>query len=173
MVAEKEIEGLIIPTRVEGLTLRQLQLEDATALFELIASNREHLSQHQEPTSLHYPDLSSAIRSITHPRNPSKIRFGIWNADYLMGSVNIRPVTDKDAEIGYWLGQSFCGRGFALVAVQAIYEYAFQNDYTAVLARVYHTNTPSQKVLLRSGFSVVGSQDDYLIYRRQKLNAGN
>ncbi len=59
----------------------------------------------------------------------------------------------RDAEIGYWLGEAFWGRGIMTAAVQAMTEYAFAHfDLCRIHASVFAWNPASMKVLERAGY---------------------
>jgi ribosomal-protein-alanine N-acetyltransferase len=58
-----------------------------------------------------------------------------------------------NAEIGYWIGEPYWGRGYATVAVKLLVQFAFKNlDIIRVYAYVYGFNNASMKVLEKSGF---------------------
>ena len=87
--------------------------------------------------------------------------FAICLADHqLIGSIRLLFPTDSnlplaagEAEIGYWLGEGFWGKGYATEALQAMIAYSFEKqELTRLLAGVYQENTPSQKVLEKCGF---------------------
>lgn len=57
------------------------------------------------------------------------------------------------AEIGYWLGESFWGKGIMTEAVRAFVEYAFQTyKIHRIFAGVFSFNEASAKVLEKAGF---------------------
>lgn len=59
----------------------------------------------------------------------------------------------RSAEIGYWLGEAFWGRGIATEAVRAITDYAFANfDLCRVYAGVFEWNPGSMRVLEKAGY---------------------
>ena len=68
--------------------------------------------------------------------------------------ITIKPdVYRRGANIGYWLGQPFWGKGIATEALKLMADYAFQNfDLVRLQAGVYHTNPASMKVLQKAGF---------------------
>lgn len=72
------------------------------------------------------------------------------------GSVGIMLQTDifrRSAEIGYWLGEEFWGRGIVSEAVRAMAEYAFTNfDLVRLYASVFEWNIASMRVLEKAGF---------------------
>lgn len=57
------------------------------------------------------------------------------------------------AELGYWLGEPFWGKGIMTEAVKAICEYAFQElGLYRISATPYITNPASARVLEKAGF---------------------
>jgi [ribosomal protein S5]-alanine N-acetyltransferase len=72
------------------------------------------------------------------------------------GGIGIFPQDDvhrKTAEIGYWLGKKYWGKGYTTEALQATTSYFFQNfDLVRLYAYVFEWNTGSQRVLEKSGY---------------------
>ena len=61
------------------------------------------------------------------------------------------------AEIGYWIGRPFWGRGLATAAVRAVTDYAFvQFELTRVFAVPFETNPASIRVLEKAGYVLEG-----------------
>ena len=61
------------------------------------------------------------------------------------------------AEIGYWLGEPFWGRGIATEAVRAVSRYAFESfDLCRLEAGVFEWNPASMRVLEKAGYSREG-----------------
>jgi [ribosomal protein S5]-alanine N-acetyltransferase len=57
------------------------------------------------------------------------------------------------AEIGYWLGEPFWGKGIITSAVGGLVQYAFANfDLVRLQAIVFEWNTASMRVLEKNGF---------------------
>ena len=62
------------------------------------------------------------------------------------------------AEIGYWLGRKFWGRGIATAAVRALAPWVFEH-YPAIIrlqACTYNSNPASGRVLEKNGFELEG-----------------
>jgi RimJ/RimL family protein N-acetyltransferase len=75
----------------------------------------------------------------------------------LIGMVSLTPDSDGRAEIGYWLGAPYWGKGFATEAVQAMIDALFTwTDAKAVTAGVFLSNVSSRRVLEKSGFQQEG-----------------
>jgi ribosomal-protein-alanine N-acetyltransferase len=61
------------------------------------------------------------------------------------------------AEIGYWLGEAFWGRGIATDALQAVTAYAIEHHgLTRVFAIPFASNTASCRVLEKAGYMLEG-----------------
>lgn len=76
------------------------------------------------------------------------------------GAIGIHPQSDiqrMNAELGFWLGEPFWGRGIVTNAVRKMVEFAFNTyDINRVFARPFGTNLASQKVLEKAGFVLEG-----------------
>lgn len=66
-------------------------------------------------------------------------------------------VARYSAELGYWLGETYWGRGIMTAAVSRFTEYAFHTfDLCRVYALVFETNPASRRVLERAGYTLEG-----------------
>jgi RimJ/RimL family protein N-acetyltransferase len=78
----------------------------------------------------------------------------------LIGGIGITLQGDvhrKSAEIGYWLGEPFWGRGIITKALLSMTNYAFSNfDLIRLYAYVFETNPASMKVLEKAGYKLEG-----------------
>jgi len=103
-----------------------------------------------------------------------------------VGGIGVHPQQDvyrKNAELGYWLGESYWGNGIITAAIREVVPFAFKTyDITRLFARPYDHNIASQKALEKCGFKLEarfektffknGEFLDELVYaiRREKLN---
>lgn len=66
-------------------------------------------------------------------------------------------VARRSAEIGYWLGEEFWGRGIATEALIAVTDHAFSNyDVCRLYAHVFDWNHASARVLEKAGYEFEG-----------------
>jgi ribosomal-protein-alanine N-acetyltransferase len=66
-------------------------------------------------------------------------------------------VSRKSAEIGYWLGEAYWGRGIVTAAVRAMTDYAFATfDLCRLYANVFEWNPASMRVLEKAGYEFEG-----------------
>lgn len=66
-------------------------------------------------------------------------------------------VARRSAEIGYWLGEEFWGRGITTEALIAVTDHAFANyDLCRLYAHVFEWNGASARVLEKAGYVFEG-----------------
>jgi [ribosomal protein S5]-alanine N-acetyltransferase len=98
------------------------------------------------------------------------VEFAIEVDGEVAGGIGLTFGTDIhrcSAEIGYWLGRSFWGRGLATAAVKALVGYGFREFRPMrIFARVFAGHTASIRVLEKAGFSREG------LMRRAAIKAG-
>ena len=74
-----------------------------------------------------------------------------------IGFVLQHDVGRRSAEIGYWLGEEFWGRGIVTEALIAVTEHAFANyDLCRLYAHVFDWNGASARVLEKAGYELEG-----------------
>ncbi|KTR06792.1 GNAT family acetyltransferase [Aureimonas ureilytica] len=65
---------------------------------------------------------------------------------------------ENTAELGYWIGRSFWGKGYATEAAQAMIDYAFRAlELTTVEVRCRVINGASRRVIQKCGFGYRGT----------------
>ncbi|MEW6130574.1 MAG: GNAT family protein [Acidobacteriota bacterium] len=63
----------------------------------------------------------------------------------------------RSAEIGYWLGEEFWGKGMVTQAVRAMTDYGFANfEVCRIFAEVFEWNPASMRVLEKAGYQFEG-----------------
>ena len=77
------------------------------------------------------------------------------------GGAGVHPFKNEEritAEIGYWLGRPFWGRGIATAVVGALVPWAFDRfpEILRVQACTYDSNLASARVLEKNGFECEG-----------------
>ena len=86
--------------------------------------------------------------------------FAIAVADEAVGGIGFtvqHDVARRSAEIGYWLGEAFWGRGITSEALIAVTDYAFSNyDVCRLYAHVFSWNGASARVLEKAGYVFEG-----------------
>lgn len=95
--------------------------------------------------------------------NPSSCIFAITINHKPVGSIGLHMQTDilrKNAEIGYWLGEEYWGKGIMQDAIKQMVDYGFANlDIVRIFARVFGNNLASQKVIEKARFKLEGKYE--------------
>jgi ribosomal-protein-alanine N-acetyltransferase len=89
---------------------------------------------------------------------PESLDFAIEVDGQACGGIGLHPQTDvarRSAEIGYWLGEAYWGRGIVSEAVKAVSAYGLAAphlDLVRIYAHVFAWNPASMRVLEKAGF---------------------
>jgi len=93
-------------------------------------------------------------RCLAAPDPP--LELAVEHAGEPIGGVGLQPWTDVarfTAEVGYWLGEPFWGRGFATEALRHFTAYAFERfAFQRLEAWVFASNPASGRVLAKVGY---------------------
>jgi RimJ/RimL family protein N-acetyltransferase len=141
--------------------LRQWRLEDEESLVRHANDRRVSIDLRDR---FPFPYTASHARdwlAKTIPADPPT-NFAITDPanDEAVGGVTLMLQTDIErinAEIGYWLGVAYWGRGMMSAAVKAATTYAFEVlGLERVFAVAFTRNTGSARVLEKAGFRLEG-----------------
>lgn len=139
--------------------IRSLRFEDAGAIVEYGNSRSVSINLRD---SFPFPyTLSDALEWVERARivEPES-HFAIANSTELIGAVGLerqRDIFRLSAEIGYWIGEPFWGRGIATAAVKAVCGHAFKElNLVRLYAYVFEWNPASARVLEKAGFECEG-----------------
>lgn len=92
-------------------------------------------------------------------KNPKNIVFGIELDGSIVGAVGIHKIEQgHKAEIGYWLGQDYWGRGIMTDVVKKASDFAFKEfKLKRLFACVFTGNEGSARVLEKNGYVYEGT----------------
>ena len=110
------------------------------------------------PHPYHLRDAQQFIK-MASTLEPQRI-FTIALADKAVGAIGFNPGKDVEcisAEIGYWLGEPYWGRGIMTEVLQAVTKYAMQKfSLTRMFALPFQWNVASFRVLEKAGYKLEG-----------------
>ena len=159
-------EASIPVLETERLALRAPRLEDAKTVAALANDRR----------------IAENVARIPHPYQMSDAEGFITGANKAGGEavflITLRDKTiigacglmmkDETPELGYWLGVSHWGKGYATEALHAVIDYAFTDlTHEALQAGARVTNPASRRVLEKCGFQWTGVG----LYRIRAINS--
>jgi [ribosomal protein S5]-alanine N-acetyltransferase len=142
------------------IRLAPVALEHAPAV-QALASDPEVLATTRLPEP--YPP-DGAVRFIERvaPRHAAGEEFAFAVVDEtgaLVGVCGFHDVREspRRAELGYWIGRPYWGRGYASAAVAAMVRIAFDElGLAAIEAHSLADNVASRRVLEKNGFALEG-----------------
>ena len=82
--------------------------------------------------------------------------YGVYDGDIFVGCCSLIPQQDVyrlNAEIGYWIGEPYWGKGYATEVVKLLLNVAFEElNLSRVYAHIFEFNKGSMRVLEKAGF---------------------
>lgn len=151
-----------LPTlTTERLVLRPFLLSDAT-IVQLLAGSREVADT---TLAIPHPYLDGMAESwiATHEgawtRHESATLAIVEAEAGLVGAISLRiELPQRRAELGYWIGVPYWGRGYATEAVRAMLEFGFRRlSLHRVYAFHFERNPASGRVMAKAGMQREGT----------------
>jgi ribosomal-protein-serine acetyltransferase len=146
----------------DDLILKEIQLGDANAIFEIIDNQRDYLREWLPfiDYTKHPGDTRAYILSLyDRPYNHRDLVFTIWYQGKVAGLMGLKG-TDRDnhkTEIGYWLSYDMQGKGIVTRSCHRLAQYLFENlAMNRIQIRVGVLNEKSKNIPKRLGFKFEG-----------------
>lgn len=142
--------------------IRRWKIEDKNDLAELL-NNKNILNNLRDGIPYPYTvkDAEGFISSTLKADKTKTFAFAITAEDKLIGSIGVfrcENIHFQTAELGYYLGEKYWGRGYATSAVKQACKYIFDNtDIIRIFAEPFAYNTASCRVLEKAGFQFEGT----------------
>lgn len=141
--------------------IREWIIEDAASLAELL-NNKNILNNLRD--GLPYPytksDAQEYITAMLEADKTKTFAFAITDGQQLAGSIGVFRCDNihfRTAEMGYYIGEAYWGKGIGTSAVKQACDYVFQNsDILRIFAEPFAYNTASCRVLEKAGFLFEG-----------------
>jgi ribosomal-protein-serine acetyltransferase len=146
----------------EDTNLCMLEERHAQELYDLVDANRAHLREW-----LPWVDYETSVEDskafIKHAlqqfASNEGFQLGIWYKEQLAGVIGYHPINwpNRKVEIGYWLAQSFQGKGLMTKACKTLVTYAFDElGLNKVFIQCATGNSRSCAIPKRLGFTQEG-----------------
>jgi ribosomal-protein-serine acetyltransferase len=150
------------PLKIDDIELRPFTQDDAHRFHALITANRNHLDQ--------WLRWSARIQTLEHvldiiqksaERYQANVGFhvGLWYRGQLAGGIACRDINyeSSHAEIGYWLGEEFVGKGLVVKSCCAVITLLFEQERMhRIEIQCATDNLKSRAVAERLGFTFEG-----------------
>lgn len=158
-------------------------VSDAPALFALIDQDRANLARWMPRTANIQSVADEAAFLLKSRERIAANQFWlavIWVGSHPAGTIDLHAFKDGHAEVGYWLGRDFQGRGIMPHVLGIVENVAFNQLGLHKLELLIATaNIRSQAVALRRGFhqdailrehllTATGDYNDAIVYSKLK-----
>lgn len=148
--------------KVFGISLLELDEDDAYKLYEAIVFDRKHLWRLQWSGDVTTQKLKDHINT---KNNSTDQLYGIHHETHgLMGCIEARDKGPGIKELGYWIGKEYSGKGYVKIAIDTL--MSLMNKDTKVIAHIKKDNIPSRKILDYAGFKVVKEDEQWYYFER-------
>jgi ribosomal-protein-serine acetyltransferase len=144
--------------------LRLWNISMKNELYNLIESNRQHLYSYlrfieniispEHAIGLINEGLEGYVKG-------SSLNLAIFYNSQLAGNIVLESIDQykhMDAEISYWIGKQFEGKGIVTRSTQEILKYAFEDlGLNRIKLQIAKGNTRSKKIADKLGFTLEGT----------------
>ena len=142
--------------------IRNWEISDACDLAEALNNKKIHDNLRD---GLPYPyteqDANDFITAMLSTDRNTTYAFAITLDDKAIGSIGVfrkDNIHSRTAEIGYYISETFWGKGIGTNAVKQVCEYIFENtDIIRIFAEPFAYNTASCRILEKTGFEYEGT----------------
>jgi RimJ/RimL family protein N-acetyltransferase len=160
---------------IEGkmILLRELKPSDANDLYENVKDKAVVKWTLRIPHP--YP-RNGAVKFIktcnANFKKKNSYTFGIVVKEIgkVVGTISLKDVdwNDRNAELGYWIGKNYWGKGYSTEAAKLITLFGFEElRLHRIYAKLFAENIPSRKVLEKAGYIFEGTfKEDRFRYGR-------
>ena len=141
------------------MKLRPLQESDLEKLVEEIGN----INVAKYLVHVPFPYSIDDARDYYERSKGKEFRFNLILDGQLIGGIGLNQKEDDLYEVGYWVGESHWGKGYATEAVKGILNYLKENKPNVkVMSQYIVENAASGRVLEKCGFKVSGEGEVYI-----------
>ncbi len=144
-----------------GVQIRKWNMIDASNLAELL-NNKKIMDNLRDGLPFPYTvkDAEEFIAAMLSADEEKTFAFAITIDDKAVGSIGVfrcENIHFRTAEMGYYIGEPYWGKGIMTSAVRQTCQYIFENtDIIRIFAEPFGSNIASCRVLEKAGFQLEG-----------------
>ncbi len=145
-----------------NLSIRKWRIDDKSDLA-INLNNLKVLNNLRDGVPYPYTerDAEEFIRTMLSENIDSTFSFAITLDGKVIGSIGVfrqNNIHFRTAEIGYYIGESYWGNGYATSAIKQVCEYVFENtNIIRIFAEPFANNKASCRALEKAGFQYEGT----------------
>lgn len=145
----------------ERLFLRRLREDDARRMFECWTSDPE-VPKYMTWKAHESIDATKQILDswLKAYNEPDCFRWGIElkSEKQLIGMIDVVEYVEGEPVVGYCSGRAYWGNGYMTEAFKAVIREIFDSGYDSIFIEAVDNNIGSNHVILKSGFTLIGSE---------------
>ena len=168
--SENSQQLIQLKTSEHSLVIEQLTPSNSEEFYSFIHANYDHLKGDELPQR--FNSLEETQKILAKEQEKGALRFAVRDPETkaFMGAVTIKDSAKRsaNAEISYFLGKDFVGKGFAKDAITAVTQYAMENGYRELFAQIDRDNRRSQKTIMSSGYKPYMQFDGAIYFNFKK-----
>ena len=142
------------------LVLKQMEDQDKAGMLQILTDS-------QIKKTYMIPDYESEEQVINlferikaYTQKEERIDCGIYLEDKIIGFANTVEIKDKTIELGYVIYPTYWNQGYATEMLTALIQRLFEMGFEEVLTGAFEENAASQRVMQKSGMSLLDMQDE-------------
>lgn len=158
------------------ISLKPLRFKDATDFYNLINRNRDYLKEW-----LTWVDKVKEVNdsrefikfTLKQAQDDMGFQAAIWYKGSLAGVIGFYNYNheNREASIGYWIGEEFRGKGIMSRTTKAIVNYGFtEMNLNRIEIRCAEYNLASQSIPKKLGFTQEGFLREIQLLRGEFIN---
>lgn len=155
-----------------NVKLRPWQMSDAERLASL--ANNINIAKYMRNVFPYPYSVDHAKAFLEMAIKEEKRFFAITVNDELIGGTGVHPQDDifvNNAEIGYWIGEAYWGKGYMSQAIKLITDHAFKNfPVNRLWLRIYGNNPRSMKIAEKASYKLEGKFEKTLLKNGELLD---
>jgi ribosomal-protein-alanine N-acetyltransferase len=156
------------PIKTRRLVLRELMDSDVPELARLAGD----WDVARMTARIPYPYSEALAREWMTTLEPGEFVRVVEFQGTLVGAVGYVPNADGSAEIGYWIGRPWWGRGFATEAATALVRYCFTTaGFKRLTCCHFEDNPASARIIRKLGFRESGAGSAWCDARQAEFPA--
>ena len=142
------------------LILKPMEDHDQADMLKILTDN-------QIKKTYMLPDYDSEEQVINlfkriqaYTEKEDRIDCGVYLEDKIIGFANTVEIKEKTIEIGYVIYPTYWNQGYATEMLTALIRKMFEMGYEEVLTGAFEGNIASQRVMQKSGMTLLDMQDE-------------
>ena len=159
----------------KGFILRPIKRSDKESLIKNINNKDIYKYTLRIPFPYTSNDWDKWIKhcfNVKRKKKPKEINFVIDINGEVVGGIGLMNIEKHKAEIGYWLGKKYWGKGIMTEAVKVITNFGFNKlKLKRLYAPIFPKNKASRRVLEKNNYKLEGMARNYHLKKGKLIDA--